>query len=46
MKLVGIVSTAILSLLLGIAAPVYAQQEQQDTKKGHSEQQQARTIQA
>jgi hypothetical protein len=40
MKLVGIVSTATLSLLLGIAAPVYAQQEQQDEKKGHPEQQQ------
>ncbi len=46
MKLIGVVRTATLSCLLGMAAPASAQQEQQDTKKGHSEQQQARTIQA
>jgi hypothetical protein len=47
MKLVGIVSAATLSLLLGIAAPVYAQQEQQDdAKKGHPEQQQGKHEQA
>jgi hypothetical protein len=46
MKLIGIVSTATLSLLLGMAAPVYAQQEQQDEKKGHPEQQQGKHEQA
>ena len=30
MKLVGMISTAVLSLTLGITAPVYAQQEQHD----------------
>jgi len=30
MKLIGVISTALLSLTLGIAAPVYAQQEQHD----------------
>ena len=38
MKIVGITSTALLSLLLGIAVPAYAQNEKQD----HSEQQQGR----
>jgi hypothetical protein len=46
MKLTGIISTATLCLLLGIAAPVYAQQEQQDEKKGHPEQQQGKHEQA
>jgi hypothetical protein len=46
MKLVGIISTATLSLLLGIAAPAYAQQYQQDEKKGHPEQQQGKHEQS
>jgi hypothetical protein len=39
MKVIGITSTAILSLLLGIAAPARAQQEQQGEKQGRPEQQ-------
>ena len=39
MKAIGITSTAILSLLLGIAAPARAQQEQQGEKQGRPEQQ-------
>ena len=46
MKVIGIASTAILSLLLGIAAPAYAQQEQQSDKKDHSEQQQGKQEKA
>jgi len=33
MKLVGIISTAVLSLTLGVAAPAYAQQEQRDQQE-------------
>jgi len=33
MKLVGVISTAVLSLTLGIAAPAYAQQEQRDQQE-------------
>jgi hypothetical protein len=33
MKLIGIISTAVLSLTLGTAAPVYAQQEQNDQQE-------------
>ena len=33
MKLVGIISTAVLSLTLGAAAPAYAQQEQHDQQE-------------
>ena len=33
MKAIGIISTAALSLLLGVAAPTYAQQDQQDQKQ-------------
>jgi hypothetical protein len=33
MKLIGVISTAVLSLTLGVAAPVYAQQEQHDQKE-------------
>jgi hypothetical protein len=33
MKLVGVLSTAVLSLTLGIAAPAYAQQEQHDQQE-------------
>jgi hypothetical protein len=39
MKAIAITSTAILSLLLGIAAPARAQQEQQGEKQGRPEQQ-------
>ncbi len=39
MKIVGITSTAILSLLLGIAAPAYAQHEEQGEKQDHAQQQ-------
>jgi hypothetical protein len=35
MKVIGITSTAILSLFLGIAAPAYAQQEQHGEKQDH-----------
>jgi hypothetical protein len=38
MKVLGIIGAAALSLLLVIAGPVYAQQDQQDEKKGHLEQ--------
>jgi hypothetical protein len=33
MKLVGVISTAVLSLTLGVAAPAYAQQEQRDQRE-------------
>jgi len=33
MKLVGIISTAVLSLTLGVTAPAYAQQEQRDQQE-------------
>ena len=46
MKVIGITSTAILSLLLGIAAPAYAQQEQHGEKQDHPEQQQSKHEQA
>jgi len=39
MKILGITSTAILSLLLGIAAPAYAQHEQQGEKQDQPQQQ-------
>jgi uncharacterized protein HemX len=45
MTLIKTTSTAVLSLLLGIAAPVYAQHEQQDGKQDH-QQQQSRPEQA
>jgi len=43
MKAIGTTSTAILSLLLGIGAPAYAQQGQQGEKQDHPEQQQQQT---
>ncbi|MFZ3262412.1 MAG: hypothetical protein WA172_00290 [Terriglobales bacterium] len=46
MKMIGITSTAILSLLLGIAAPAYAQHEQQEEKQDHPAQQQSKSEQA
>ena len=39
MRVIRITSTAILSLLLGIAAPAYAQHEQQGEKQDHPQQQ-------
>jgi hypothetical protein len=42
MKILGITSTAILSLCLGISAPAYAQHEQQDEKQDHPQQQQSK----
>jgi len=33
MKLIGVISTAVLSLTLGVAAPVYAQQEEEEKSK-------------
>jgi len=42
MKVIGITSTAILSLLLGIGGPAYAQQEQHDEKQDRPEQQQSK----
>src|SRR6266852_3831635 len=46
MKVIGITSTAVLSLLLGIAAPAYAQQDQQSAKQDHPQQQQSKHEQA
>ena len=46
MNAIKVTSTAILSLLLGIAAPAYAQHEQQDQKQDHPEQQQSKQKQA
>ena len=40
MKMIAITSTAILSLVLGVAAPAYAQHEEQGDKKDHAKQQQ------
>jgi hypothetical protein len=42
MKIIGIASTAILSLLLARAAPVYAQHEQSSEKQNHPEEQQSK----
>ncbi len=42
MKIFGITSTAILSLLFGIAAPAYAQHEQQGEKQDHPQQQRSK----
>jgi hypothetical protein len=46
MKIIRITSTAILSLLFGIAVPAYAQHEQQDEKQDHAQQQQGKHEQA
>jgi hypothetical protein len=46
MNAVSITSTAILSLLLGIAAPAYAQREQQGEKQDHPQQEQSKHEQA
>jgi hypothetical protein len=48
MKLVGVISTAVLSLTLGVAAPAYAQQEQhdqQDEQKAKPAQQEEKKAQ-
>ena len=37
MKLIGVISTAVLSLTLGVAAPVYAQQEEEKSKPSQQE---------
>jgi hypothetical protein len=42
MKIVGITSTALLSLLLGVAVPAYAQHEEQSEKQDHPELQQGK----
>ena len=41
MKRIGVISTAVLSLALGVAAPVYAQQEEDKTKPAPQEQKNA-----
>ena len=46
MKVIRIASTAFLSLLLAIAAPAYAQQEQRGEKQGHPEAQAGQHEQA
>ena len=46
MKIIGITSTAILSLLLASAAPVCAQHEQSSEKQDHPKQQQSKHEQA
>ncbi len=48
MKLIGVISTAVLSLTLGVAAPAYAQQEQheqQDEQKAKPAQQEEKKTQ-
>ena len=42
MKIIGVTSTAILSLLLGIAGPAYAQHEQSGEKQDHPKQQETK----
>ncbi len=46
MKIIGITSTGILCLLLGIAGPAYAQHEQQNEKENHAKSQEASHEQA
>jgi hypothetical protein len=46
MKIIGITSTAILSLLLGVGAPAYAQHEEQGEKQDHAKQEQGGHEQA
>ena len=46
MKIIGITSTAILSLLLGIAGSAYAQHEQPGEKQDHPKQQETKPAQA
>jgi hypothetical protein len=46
MKILGITSTTILGLVLGIAGPAYAQQDQQGDKQDHPDRQQEKHEQA
>jgi hypothetical protein len=46
MKITGMIGTGILSLLIATAAPVYAQHEQKDENRGHSDQKEAKHDQA
>jgi hypothetical protein len=46
MKITGMIGTGILSLLIAIAAPVYAQHDQKDENRGHSDQKEAKHDQA
>jgi hypothetical protein len=46
MKVTGIISTAALSLLLGIGAPAFAQNDQKDEKQDHPNQQESKHEQA
>jgi hypothetical protein len=46
MKLSGIICSAVLSMTLGAAAPLYAQQEQHGEKQGHPQQQEAKHEQS
>jgi hypothetical protein len=46
MKIIGITSTAILSLVLGVAAPAYAQHEDQGENQDHAKQEQGGHEQA
>jgi Tfp pilus assembly protein PilE len=45
MKVIGIITTAVLSLLLGTAAPAYAQHEEHAQQKEHAQQQHAQASQ-
>jgi hypothetical protein len=42
MKTNGMIGTGLLALLVGIAAPLYAQHDQKDDSRGHSEQKEAK----
>lgn len=46
MKRFGLISTAVLSLTLGVTAPAYAQREQQGEKQDHPKQEQGKHEQA
>ena len=46
MKIIGITSTAILSLVLGVAAPAYAQHDEQGENQDHAKQEQGGHEQA
>jgi hypothetical protein len=46
MKITGMIGTGMLSLLIGIAAPVYAQHDQNNENRGHSDKKEAKHDQA
>ena len=46
MKTTGMIGAGILSLLIGIAAPVYAQHDRNDENRGHSDQKEGKHEQA